>query len=68
MVNYLQRAAGPPSTVSNKSHQKSLTYLNHLATFVLFLLKGKVKRVRAWQNAPPLSTLLTPGDPFILVL
>ena len=58
----------PPLTLNCRNHQKSLTnrYFSHLETlilffftnFVLFLLKGGVKRgVGAWHNVP-LNVLL----------
>ena len=35
-----------------KSHQKNLAYFSHLATFVPFLLSGRVKREAMAQSGP----------------
>ena len=42
-----------PLAISYENLRKSLAYFSHLAPLIrFFFLKGKVKRVGAWHNAP----------------
>ena len=43
----------PPLTVSNRDHQKSLTYFSYLAPLVLFFFTNRHSQRGAWQYLPP---------------
>ena len=57
MHTFHPSALDPPLAISYRNHKNSLIYryFSHLGTliFILFLLKGRVKREGAWHNACP---------------